>query len=241
MYLDLNELDQVFPGGGLAAQGRPALLWFDRRSYLGDPAVPLPESVSELLQQRGRPRPAGDIRLLTQVRTLGYVFNPVSFYFTFDRQQQLGDIVAEVHNTPWNERHCYVITPEHYSGTVPRAQMAKQFHVSPFLPMDLEYRWRVSTPGRTLRIQIACDRQGQRQFTALLSLRRQPFSRQALWWMLLRAPCATYATMLRIYWQALRLWSKRVPFCPHPKALAVPPGLERPNLKPVQHHKRKTR
>ena len=109
---------------------------FRRRDYLGDPAVPLADAVRALVADRTGAAPDGPIRLLTNLRTLGRCFNPVSFYYCFDRDERLEAVVAEVTNTPWGERHAYVLTG---GGRVLRGEHKKAMRVSPFMGMEQRY------------------------------------------------------------------------------------------------------
>ncbi len=113
LYLELDELERAFAGRWLWSGRRRNVAWFDRRDYLGDPAVPLDEAVRDLVEERLGARPAGPIGVLTQLRTLGFCFNPVSFYYCWDPAgARLEAIVAEIENTPWGERHAYVLRPD---------------------------------------------------------------------------------------------------------------------------------
>lgn len=219
MYLDLSELDQVFAGRWCWSTRRLAPMRFRRGDHLGDPAQPLDDAVRDLVAARGRPRPSGPIRLLTQLRHFGFVMNPVSFYFCFDaRGERTEAIVAEVNNTPWGEQHCYLLDPAAYrgSGGVP-PEVPKEFHVSPFLPMDLQYHWQVTEPGEKLSVGLrTCDR-GRSVLDVQLDLARRPLTRASLTWAALRYPLMTWRVFQGIYWQALRLAWKRCPFYPHPK------------------------
>jgi uncharacterized protein len=222
-YLDLAELDQVFRGRWLWSTTRRALARFDRRDHLGDPAQPLDEAVRALVAERTGRRPAGPIRLLTHLRYFGFVFNPVSFYYCFDAAgQTVETVVAEVNNTPWGERHCYVLPQAAPGAEVLRAQSAKLMHVSPFHPMALRYDWRLHTPGEALAVHMAlrpadsADAGGAPIFGATLALRRVPVGGAALAGTLLRFPWMTAKVIAAIHWQALRLWLKRVPIHDHP-------------------------
>ena len=156
-YLDLEELPRLL--GGRLVSPRPGLVRCRRRDYLGDPAVPLERAVRELVSERTGERPGGPIRLLTHPRSLGHCFNPVSFYYCFDpADERLRAVVAEVTNTPWGERHAYVLGAGHASGSVLNAQFEKAMHVSPFMGMDHRYHVRASTPGRTLSFHIGSSR-----------------------------------------------------------------------------------
>jgi DUF1365 family protein len=152
-YLDLEELPRLL--GGWLVSRRPGLVRFRRHDYLGDPAVPLDRAVRELVSQRTGERPEGPIRLLTHPRSFGHCFNPVSFYYCFDPAgKRVQAVVAEVTNTPWGERHAYVLGAGHASGGVLNAQFEKAMHVSPFMGMDHRYQVRASTPGPTLSVHI---------------------------------------------------------------------------------------
>jgi uncharacterized protein len=215
--LDLGELDRVFAGSRLwSVEGRtPAS--FQRRDHLGDPAVPLDRAVRDLVAERLGRRPAGPIRLLTHPRYFGYVMNPVSFYYCYDAGSGAVDaIVAEVHNTPWGERHCYVLDAR--AGA--RFRFGKAFHVSPFLPMDLGYDWRLPPPGATLTAHLAVTRAGRPAFDATMVLKRRPITPATLRATLVRHPLMTGKVIGAIYWQALRLWLRGAPVHDHPREAA---------------------
>lgn len=217
LYLDLGELPGVFDGRWLWSARRPSIAWFRRKDYLGDPAVPLERAVRDLVEARSGRRPQGPIRLLTHLRYFGYIQNPVSFYYCFDESgTAIETIVAEITNTPWGERHAYVL-PGTPGSSRHRVQHAKHFHVSPFMPMDHAYEWTFSTPDRGLLVHMKNLEQGQSIFDATLALRRKPLNAVTLSSCLLDYPWMTAAVAASIYWQALRLMFKGVPFHPHPK------------------------
>ncbi|MEJ2687605.1 MAG: DUF1365 domain-containing protein [Gammaproteobacteria bacterium] len=219
VYLDLDELDTAFRGRWLWSARRPALAWLRREDHLGDPALPLKRAVQDLVEvETGRP-PEGPIRLLTHLRYFGYCFNPVSFYYCFDAAgEKVTTLVAEITNTPWGERHCYVLPAAQSkdAGRHQRFRFAKDFHVSPFMPMDIDYDWRFSQPRDRLAVHMENFRDGEKVFDATLRLERRPISGPSLAAALLRHPFMTLAVIRRIYWQALRLRLKHVPFHPHP-------------------------
>lgn len=170
-YVDLDEVPGLL-GGRLVAR-RPGLVRFRREDYLGDPATPLTAAVRNLVAERTGAAPEGPVRLLTNLRTLGLCFNPVSFYYCFDSGEQLQAVVAEVTNTPWGERHAYVLDG---GGRVVRGEHDKAMRVSPFMGMDQRYAVAVSEPGPTLSVHIESVQEGDRAFDATLKLRRRPFS-----------------------------------------------------------------
>ncbi len=214
LYLDLAELDRVFEGRWLWSVERPNLASFRRRDYWGDPARPLDESIRELVAERTGRRPAGAIRLLTHPRYFGYVLNPLSLYFCFDAEERVEAIVGDVTNTPWNERHAYVLEPE--PGAPLRFETPKRFHVSPFMGMEMRYRWAFTVPGERLRVAIASHEDGKRFFHAALDLERRPLDGANLARVLATHPFQTAKVSAAIYWQAARLRQKRVPYQPHP-------------------------
>lgn len=207
-YLDLEELPALLDGR-LVRPG-PGLVRFRRRDYLGDPTIALDRSVRELVEHQIGRRPGGPVRMLTQLRSFGHCFNPVSFYYCLDEAGgQIEALVAEVTNTPWGERHAYVI-PE---GA---ARFEKALHVSPFMGMDHAYVCRSTAPGAQLCVRIENTRHGVPQFEASLTLRRRELSPASMRSITVRYPFATLRVLSLIYTHAigLRLAGARV--FPHP-------------------------
>jgi DUF1365 family protein len=218
-YLDLDELKTAFAGRWLWSTRGPNLAWFRRADHYGDPEASLSEAIRELVAERTGKRPKGPIRLLTHLRYFGHCFNPVSFYYCFAEDgRTLETIVAEVNNTPWRERHMYVLAEaENFgSGTDKEYALRKAFHVSPFLGMDADYGWRFGCPGDRLWVRMENRQQGERIFEASLSLARRPISGRELARILVLHPAMTLKVILAIYYQALRLWLARASLYPHP-------------------------
>jgi DUF1365 family protein len=232
-FLDLDELPELFDGRPLWSARRPALAWFRRSDYLGDPRTPLHEAVGELVAERTGIELDGPIRLLTHLRYFGHCFNPVSFYYCYDGAgERVRAVVAEVTNTPWGERHAYVLPVDDATdrgGTrVLQGQFAKVLHVSPLMGMNHTYDWRLSEPSERLSVHIeSLGDDGRRVFDATLSLCRSELTPRTLRHALLRYPAQTMRLTARIYAHALRLRLRGATYHPHPKrSLATPAGGE---------------
>lgn len=220
-YLDVDELPGVFDSSLLWSARRPALAWFRRADYLGDPATPLRAAVEDLVMRQTGVAVDGPIRLLTHLRYLGHCFNPVSFYYCYDAAgEQVTAVIAHVTNTPWGERHAYVMAVDEHDdrGTTAMLQgrFAKALHVSPLMGMDHTYDWRLSEPGERLSVHIESTRDGARAFDATLSLRRREMTSGELRRALLRYPALTMRLSARIYTHALRLRLRGASFHAHP-------------------------
>ncbi len=219
-YLDLDELPELFDGRLLWSARRPALAWFRRADHLGDPTRPLDLCVRDLVEARTGQRPAGPVRLLTHLRYFGYCMNPVSFYYCYAEDgETLEHVVAEVSNTPWDERHCYVLDAREAArdGSWLEFAFDKAFHVSPFMRMDQRYQWRFTAPGDRLGVHMRTVDDGVCTFEAGMGLEARPVTAGNLARALARHPFMTGKVIGAIYLQALRLWLKGVPFHEHPK------------------------
>ncbi len=225
MYIDLDELPELFQGRWLWSASRKALAWFRRDDYLDPQTADLREAVRARVQDELGRRPAGAVRVLTHLRTFGYVFNPVTFYYCFDARDELDAIVAEITNTPWGERHAYVLDARGEQGTAEITwRFPKAFHVSPFHAMDVEYEWRFSAPGAELGVHMTNLAAGRPMFHAGFAAHRRAITRAGLAWVLVRHPLHTLRLHAAIYWQAARLLLKRVPTHAHPQHSVVPTG-----------------
>ena len=227
LYLDLDELDQVFRKRWLWSTRKPALAWFRESDHFCDDNKTLKQTISDLVKNNTGKHPAGPIRLLTQLRYFGYVFNPVSFYYVFDKNDtRVETIVAEVNNTPWGERHLYVLPDKNNisKGKHMRFNHEKEFHVSPFMPMDIQYDWVFSAPDKTLSVNMKNYRENEKMFDATLGLKKKPINAENCAKLLIRYPLMTLKIIMTIYWQALKLLVKKVPVFDHPEKVNYPPG-----------------
>ena len=219
LFLDLDELPELFDGYGLASARGRALVEFRRSDHLGDPDRPLAQEIRTLVASRTGGTPAGPVRLLTTPRTLGHSFNPVSVYYCLERPGGATQaLVAEVTNTPWGERHAYVLAPDpdRTPGSVMRGRREKTFHVSPFMGMDHLYAWRATEPAEQLIVHIDSEREGRVVFDATLSLRRRTLTPHALRGLLVRHPLQSVRTVGRIYLEGARVWRKGAGYFPNP-------------------------
>jgi DUF1365 family protein len=222
LYLDLDELDTVFNKFWLWSTRRANFAWFKREDHLGDKSQPLAESVRGLVYERTGKRPEGPIRLLTNLRYFFYKSNPVSFYYCYQPDgQTIQAIVAEVTNTPWGEMYCYVLTDNEKLLSDSNEQnhlyfkTSKAFTVSPFMPLDMEYKFEFSQPDEDCIVKMENHRKGTKIFDVALSLKAQPINSKALAKQLIKIPLMSVKVTAGIYWQALKIWIKGVPFLGH--------------------------
>ena len=226
LYLDLDEQSDVLGLSALAGHSRFAPFSVREGDYLKTftgAGMRLIDAVRQQVQQAIGHAPQGSVCLLTQARSWGLSFNPVSFFYCHEADGRLAAILCEVTNTPWRERYHYVLPANalHAPSEHQHFAVAKAFHVSPFLPRDLEYRMSFSPAAQRLGVHMA-DWQGEHKlFDATLNLQRQALDRRSLHRYLRQFPWMTAKTCLAIYWQALRLLIKRAPIFSHQAAVGA--------------------
>lgn len=226
LALDLEELDEVPARIRLLGRNRRSVLEFRDADHWPEPASDLRATVLEHLRAQGDDPDGWRITLITNVRVLGYVFNPASFYLCRDRAGALQVVVVEVHNTHL-ERHLYTLRPGRPGGRFV-ASMAKDFYVSPFIGMEGRYTVHVQDDPGTLRIAINERRDDQPVLATSLVLERRALTNRSMLRAFLRHPLVTHKTIALIHWHALRLWRKGVPFNRHGSAVAAHMGAARP-------------
>ena len=216
-YFDISKVESLLPDSFLFKVNKPALVSYYRSDYHGDTRLTLDESVRKTVKEQTGRNLEGPIRLLTHLRYFGYCFNPVSFYYCFDKSdKKLEMIMAEVTNTPWNERHCYFITAKKNKSF--RQGLKKQFHVSPFWDMDHDYDWYFSDVSDTISVNMINYKDEKKVFDATLSLSvSKKLTNLNLFLSVLRFPFSTLMVYLRIHYQAFKLWVKGATFYDHPK------------------------
>ncbi|MGB0866416.1 MAG: DUF1365 domain-containing protein, partial [Granulosicoccaceae bacterium] len=210
LWLDLDELEKMPDLGFWFSTKKRAALRFLSSDYL-NPEQPLnKDNVWAMVSSLGGEDFGGKVCLLAQVRCFGLYFSPVNFFYCYDAEGNLRYLLAEVSNTPWNERHCYLVPTDR------NARVDKVFHVSPFMHLDMHYRWRFPNPSDTLLLHIENHRD-DKLFDATLVMRKHPMTRTSLRAAVMQIPVMCAHIFIGIYWQALRLWLKRVPYIPYLK------------------------
>ena len=224
--LDIDRIAELMSVSPFTSYNRWNWASFYDADHFGDIQLSLRERLTRDAQEHDSELPRGRIFLLTHLRYLGYNFNPVSFFYCYDREGQLKMILAEVNNT-FGETHNYWLdennrtdgmrlSPNGDSGNASHYHFRKQFHVSPFLEMDCEYQWTFTTPADSLIVQTNTLRGDRPLFDATLKLEAQEWSARTVHRVLLQHPWMTAKVIAGIHWQAIRLWAKRVPVVRHP-------------------------
>ena len=220
-FLDIDRLPELLRVSPFSSYNKWNWIAYDERDHFGEPQKPLRVRLREDAERNGVQLPDGKIFLLTHLRYLGYVFNPVSFFYCYNQAGELAMILSEVNST-FGESHNYWLTPESQrpNAAAMRYVTPKQMHVSPFHPMELEYVWIFTPPGEQLVAHMNTLAQGQPNFDATLQLEGRPWNARELLKILASYPVMTLRVTAAIHWQALKLWLKGIPVYTHPAKLA---------------------
>lgn len=233
LYIDLDEIESIVQRYWFVSYNRFNAVSLHRQDYLS-PEVPSLKkaaitAVKNWYKENALSLPdIHSVRALLHARICNFVFNPVVFYYLFDSHEQLICVLAEITNTPWGERHHYVL-PFDQAHSLPSLEIQpskqgrqfrfqKNFHVSPFMPMNMEYRWIINQPAQYLLIHMDnfIEAEGKtKHFDATLRMQAQPLSN--LGKTVIRFPFINVKVITGIYWQALKLWLKGASFYDHPK------------------------
>lgn len=208
-WLDIEKINETAKNIRWFSAEKRAAIQFKRSDFLGDANRPLQDCVLELMSELAGSPLTGRVYLLSPLRTFGLYFSPVNFYYLQDSKGHYSHLLAEVSNTPWNERHCYLV------DLTEQQDSQKAFHVSPFNPIDMVYKWKIAQPADTLKLSLACHKESM-HFVANMNLSRTELNSQTIKHVVLSIPFMTIKTVCGIYWQALKLLIKGMPIYPHP-------------------------
>ncbi len=211
LWLDLDEISAPEPLSKLKpwfSTTKFAALRFNASDYLDPKQGTTRAAVWQKVQDLGGEDDDGPVYLLGQVRCLGFYFSPVNFFYCYDQQDELKYVVAEVSNTPWNKRHYYLVDTE------PKKNTPKEFHVSPFMSLDMAYLWRIPEPNNKLCLHIE-NHNDAKLFDATLVMTKYALNNVELKKTLIQIPAMSFRILSSIYWQALRIWLKRIPYVPY--------------------------
>tara|TARA_R110002110_G_scaffold119309_2_gene293726 strand:- start:7061 stop:7813 length:753 start_codon:yes stop_codon:yes gene_type:complete len=215
-YFNINELASLCDTISFLSQEKFNYLSFYRKNYIGDASQPISETVNKLLSSQNT-KPSSDVFMMTQLSHLGFCFNPISLYFTY-QDDMLQSLIADVQNTPWGEKHPYVLTnPNDISHQSYAFQFLKKLHVSPFFDMRFVYDLNLKLTKENFIVHMQNMKDDIKHFDVTLSMQGVPFSANALKKLIVKHPFVSQKIILSIYWQALKLYIKRIPFVSHPK------------------------
>jgi|TARA_B110000014_G_scaffold264451_1_gene266199 DUF1365 family protein len=217
LFIDLDHLINAFNKNLFWSYNRLNIGSLNKLDYYVNNKKEIKESIVELIKKKIGTKVDGKIFLLTNGKYFGYCFNPVSFYYCFDKSKKLIAIVSHITNTPWDEKYAYVHDCKNKKSGTKNFKFNKKFHVSPFMPMAIKYNWKFTEPKDFLYVSMDSFQEDKFNFNATLKLTKRAWTPWALNKILLTFPPTTIKIILVIYWNAFLLFIKRIPFYPHPK------------------------
>ena len=215
LYLDLDELQGAFLGKLFWGYNKPNLASFYRSDFYGDKRKTIKKSIQSLLLNKINLHHKGKVFLLTTIRYFGFAFNPVSFYYCFDESSNIQAIVSHITNTPWNEKHVYVHDCRNKPSMSKKFEFDKDFHVSPFMPMNINYSWVFSPPKDFLFVSMDSYISDKLVFNATLKMTKRAWGNFSLNKILFLSLPMSIKSIVLIYFNALILFIKRAKFYPH--------------------------
>jgi len=217
-YLDLDEIDTLSKRLKFMSRNRFNLFNFRDKDHLQlpkenpDTSKNIRQHITDYLQSNGVDIGNGRIMVLTNLATVGYQFNPVSFYFCYDEQEQPLCSIVEVCNT-FLEMKPYFLGADTKDGDAYKLNTEKYFYVSPFIEMDTNFDFNLRVPGEKLNVRIDdYDKEGKRFFISTLTGTRKPLTDANLLLYFISFPLITLKVIGLIHWQALKLWVKKIPY-----------------------------
>ncbi len=220
VQLNLSELDDLFKGNPFWSTKGFNLIRFKREDYFNPKEANLEKAVKDRVEETTGRRPSGQVEIVSHLRYFGHNFNPVSFYFCYEKgQNKPAIILAEITNTPWNERFHYLLAldekfskgaviGEHKNSRTCCFKFNKAFHVSPFNPMDMQYHWNFHFGEKTV-IHMDTIKDNEVVMDATMSMKSLPATNRTLLKSLIKFPGITMKVVWGIYWNAFKLWVKR--------------------------------